>query len=462
MRQSGVNRPLALLVAATFFMEFLDGTILATAAPAIASDLGVQPVDVNAAMTGYLVALAAGIPITGWLTDRFGGRRILMIAIAVFTVSSFLCALSVSLPMLVAMRVLQGAGGALMVPVGRLVVLRATEKRDMLDAIAYLTWPALVAPVVAPTIGGWIVTVASWHWIFLINIPLGLIAFVVAARIVPTERAETVPPPDWIGFALCGGVLGALLIGLELVRPSVVGSGALLASAIVFVVLAGTATWWLRHTPHPVLRFDSLRVPSFRVSNSGGSTYRGVISAVPFVLPLMFQVGFGWSPIQAGLLVLLLFAGNVGIKPATTPLIRRFGFRTVLIGSLIAGGLILGVIATMRPTWPIVIIGAALVLSGAFRSIGFSAYNTLQFTDIEPAAVAEANTLSSTLQQVATALGVAIGALVLRLAGEIPALDGSPTAPYTVTFAVLALLMLHPLIEVLRLHRTAGESATRR
>jgi MFS family permease len=194
-----VNRPLALLVAATFFMEFLDGTILATAAPAIASDFGVAAVDVNAAMTGYLVALAAGIPITGWLTDRFGGRRILTVAIAVFTIASGLCAVSVSLPMLVAMRVLQGAGGALMVPVGRLVVLRATEKRDMLDAIAYLTWPALVAPVIAPTIGGWLVTVASWHWIFLINLPLGLVAFVVAIRIVPTDRAEQLPPPDWVG-----------------------------------------------------------------------------------------------------------------------------------------------------------------------------------------------------------------------------------------------------------------------
>ncbi|HET9648506.1 MAG TPA: MFS transporter, partial [Microlunatus sp.] len=345
MRGSGLNRPLALLVAATFFMEFLDSTILATAAPAIATDFGVAPVDVNAAMTGYLVALAAGIPITGWLTDRFGGRRILMIAIAVFTLASALCAASVSLPMLVAMRVLQGAGGALMVPVGRLVVLRATAKRDMLDAIAYLTWPALMAPVFAPTVGGWIVTVASWHWIFLINIPLGVIAFVVAARIVPATRTDGVPPADWVGFALCGSVLGTLLIGLELVRPSVVGSGSLLAAAAILLALTATTTWWLRRTPHPVLRFEALLVPSFRVSNVGGSTYRGVISAIPFLLPLMFQVGFGWSPVRAGLLVLMLFAGNVAIKPATTPLIRRFGFRTILIGSLIAGGLMLGLIA---------------------------------------------------------------------------------------------------------------------
>ena len=168
---SALNRPLALLVAATFFMENLDGTIIATAAPAIGADLNVNPVDVNLAMTAYLITIAAGIPISGWLTDRFGGRRVFMTAIAIFTVASLLCALSVSFPMLVGSRVLQGAGGALMVPVGRLVVLRVTAKRDMLDAVAYLTWPALLAPVIAPALGGWIITVASWHWIFLINIP---------------------------------------------------------------------------------------------------------------------------------------------------------------------------------------------------------------------------------------------------------------------------------------------------
>ena len=455
-----MNRPLALLVAATFFMEFLDGTILATAAPAIANDFGVAAVDVNAAMTGYLVALAAGIPITGWLTDRFGGRRILAVAIAVFTIASGLCAVSVSLPMLVAMRVLQGAGGALMVPVGRLVVLRATEKRDMLDAIAYLTWPALVAPVIAPTVGGWLVTVASWHWIFLINLPLGLVAFVVATRIVPTDRADQLPPPDWIGFVLCGLVLGSLLIGLELIRPSVLGSGRLLIAGGVFVAVTVAAVWWLRRTAHPVLRFDALRVPSFRVGNVGGSTYRGLISAVPFLLPLMFQVGFGWSPVRAGLLVLLLFAGNVGIKPATSPLIRRFGFRNVLIGSLVGGAVMLVLIALLRPDTPLVIIGIVLVLSGAFRSIGFSAYNTLMFADVAPEQMADANTLSSTLQQVATALGVAVGALILRLTSEIPVLAATPVGAYAATFGVLALIMLQPLIEAIRLHRGAGAAAT--
>jgi len=191
-----LNRPLALLVAGTLFMEILDGTIIATAAPAIAADLSVQPVDINLAMTAYLVTIAAGIPISGWLTDRFGGRRIFVTAVVVFTVASVLCAASVTFPMLVASRILQGLGGALMVPVGRLVVLRWTAKRDLLDVVAYLTWPALLAPVIAPALGGWILTVASWHWIFVINVPLGLVAVVAGARLVPVDRPSAVAPLD--------------------------------------------------------------------------------------------------------------------------------------------------------------------------------------------------------------------------------------------------------------------------
>ncbi len=464
-RSATLNRPLALLVAGTFFMENLDGTIIATAAPAIAADLGVAPVDVNLAMTAYLVTIAVGIPVSGWLTDRFGGRRVLGSAIAIFTVASLLCALSVNLPMLVAMRVLQGFGGALMVPVGRLVVLRVTTKQDLLDAVAYLTWPALVAPVIAPALGGWIVSVSSWHWIFLINLPLGVVALVVAARIVPpADAAPSVPPLDLMGFSLCAGTLAALLIGLELLGPQHGGGALAPTGTLVGAVLLGVLTaGWLRRTPHPLLRFGALRLQSFRVSNLGGGVYRLVISAVPFLLPLMFQVGFGWSPVRAGLLVLLLFLGNVAIKPATSPLIRTFGFRSVLIVS-IAGGLATFVaIAALRPGTPLVLTGLVLVLSGVFRSVGFSAYNSLQFADLEPADMTDANTLASTLQQVAVGLGVAIGAVILRVV-DLSAGPGElgPVTPYTITFVVLALLMLHPLIEALMLHRSAGDEVAGR
>ncbi len=329
--RSRLNRPLALLVAGTFFMEILDGTILSTAAPSIAADLGVAPVDVNTAMTGYLIALAAGIPVSGWLTERFGGRRILAVAIAVFTLASIGCALSPSLPVLVAMRIVQGLGGALMVPVGRLVVLRETSKADMLDAIAYLTWPALLAPVIAPTLGGWIVTVASWHWIFLINVPLGVLAFVITLRVVPTARADDLPPLDWWGFLLCAGSLASFLIFIEVLQPQGgLDTVAVLASGLTAAVVIMLSGWWLRRAQHPILRFDALRVRTFAVSNLGGGLYRLVISAVPFLVPLLLQVGLGFSPVLSGTMLLLLFLGNLAIKPATSPLLRRFGFRRVL------------------------------------------------------------------------------------------------------------------------------------
>lgn len=457
-----LNRPLALLVAGTFFMENLDGTIIATAAPAIGRDFQVASVDVNVALTAYLITIAIGIPISGWLTDRFGGRRILLLAIAIFTLASAVCALSVSLPMLVTARIGQGIGGALMVPVGRLVVLRATSRADLLDAIAYLTWPALLAPVLAPAIGGWIVETAGWPWIFAINLPLGVVAFVVAGGIVPVERAASVGPLDWIGFLLIAGFLSSTLIGVELLggtsRSGWVGVAAALVAA---VILGFGALRWLRHARHPLLRFAALRVTSFRTGNGGGLIYRMVINAVPFLLPLLFQVGFGLSPLRAGLMVLLLFVGNLAIKPATSPLIRRFGFRRVLIASVAAGGAVFVGLAGLGPTTPLPIVIVVLVLSGAFRSIGFSAYNSLQFADIEPDQMAEANTLSSTLQQIAVGLGVAMGALALRLGGT---LTGEPTGigSYRIAFALLAVLMVLPLIEAIVLPASAGDEVAAR
>ena len=459
---SRLNRPLALLVAGTFFMENLDGTIISTAAPAIGRDLGVAPVDVNVALTAYLITIAIGIPVSGWLTDRFGGRRILLVAVAVFTLASGLCAVSVSLSMLVAARIAQGAGGALMVPVGRLVVLRATSRADLLDAIAYLTWPALLAPVIAPALGGWIVTVAGWPWIFVINLPLGVLAFVVAARIVPTDRTEELGPLDWIGFLLTAGVLSASLIAVELLgNPRADDRIALIVAAVVAVLLATVAVRWFRRATHPLLRFGALRVASFRTGNRGGLVYRMAINAVPFLLPLLFQVGFGLSPVRAGLLVLLLFVGNLGIKPTTSPLIRRFGFRAVLIVSVAAGAVLLAAIAGLDPGTPLPIVIVVLVLSGAARSVGFSAYNSLQFADIAPKQMADANTLSSTLQQIAVGLGVAVGALGLRLGGALTGVSGS-VGSYRIAFALLAVLMVLPLVEAARLTRSAGDEVAAR
>jgi xanthosine utilization system XapX-like protein len=297
----------------------------------------------------------------------------------------------------------------------------------------------------------------------LINLPLGVVAFVVASRIVPDEMAASIGPLDWIGFLLCAGVLLCLLVGVEFVGGSIgVGPTGIVAVSAAGLVLAGLSWWWLRRTAHPLLRFQALRQPSFRAGSVGGSVYRMVINAAPFLLPLMFQVGFGWSPVLTGGLVLVLFVGNLAIKPATSPLIRRFGFRAVLIASIAAGAITFCLIATLNAASPLPVVVALLLLSGIFRSIGFSAYNSLQFADIDAAQMSDANTLSSTLQQVAAALGIAVGAVIVRLADRLLGPSAPPAWPYAVAFGVLSVLMVWPLVGALRLHGSAGDEVAGR
>lgn len=440
-------------------MEILDGTIIATAAPAIAADLDVRAVDINLAMTAYLITLAVGIPLSGWLADRFGARRIFTTAIAIFTLASLLCALSPNLGFLCTARVLQGLGGAMMVPVGRLVVLRDAQRKEFLEAIAYLTWPALIAPVLAPVLGGLLATYASWHWIFLINIPLGVLAFLAALKVVPELRARKVPPFDWAGFIVCGTALAALVMGMELVGSDPTPWTAVMLLLLLAAVAAAATLWWFKRTPHPLLDLRALRIRTFLVGNAGGSLYRLVVNAVPFLLPLMFMLGFGWTAVDAGLMTMFVFAGNVLIKPATSPLIRRCGFRAVLLLSSLGGAVTLAVCAFLTEETSAVMAAAVLFLSGVFRSIGFSAYNTLQFVDVPKARMAGANTLSSTIGQIATGLGIAVAALTLRGTGALLGPDAPALASFHWTFGVLAALMLYPAAEAALLPRTAGDEA---
>jgi EmrB/QacA subfamily drug resistance transporter len=459
---TGLRRGLALLVAGAFFMEIVDATVIAPAAPIIATDLGIRAVDVNIAISGYLVTVAVLIPVSGWAADRFGVRRVFTAAILVFTLASAGCAAAPNLAVLTATRVLQGVGGALMVPVGRLAVLRATPKADLVRAIAYLTWPALLAPVLAPAIGGVLAEYASWRWIFLVNLPLGLAGLVLARRLVPELHADRVPPLDRVGFVLTALGAGALVVAVENV-----GAGAVEVPVVIGVVVAvallAAAVVHLRRAPSPLLDLRILAVASYRVTAAGGSVYRMVIVAIPFLLPLLFQLGFGWSAARAGLVVIALFVGNVGIKPATTPLMRRFGLRAVLLGSIPASMACLLAIATLTPSTPLPLLLVVLALSGVFRSVGFSAFNTLAFADVEPARMTPANTLMTALQELGGGLGIAVGALLLRLGVPVAAalhLPEDTTDAYRVAFVLLAVLLAVPLALVLRLSRTAGAQVT--
>jgi EmrB/QacA subfamily drug resistance transporter len=452
---------MALLVAGAFFMEILDATIITPAIPLIATSFGVHPVDVNVAITAYLVTVAVLIPASGWVADRFGPKPVFAAAIAVFTLASIGCALSLSLPMLVAMRVLQGVGGAMMVPVGRLAVLRFSGKADLVRAIALLTWPALAAPVVAPVLGGAIATVGSWRWIFFVNIPIGLIGFILSLRLIRGDADPEPRPLDWRGLLAVGTGIAAALIALESIRLSdtnwlVVAIGFTLA-----VALFATATWHLLHSSHPLVRLRVLRVPTLRITVSAGSVYRLVISAVPFLLPLQFQLVFGWTPLAAGVMVAVLFAGNLAIKPATTPLMRRYGIRRVLLVNAVSSVGCFGLLATLHAGMPIVVMAAILFVSGALRSTGFTAYNSLAFSDVEGDELTNANTLNAAVQELATGLGIAVGALALSTFTPLAtSLGHSSGVAYGWTFLALGAVMALTIVETLRLPRDAGAAVT--
>ena len=460
---SGVSRGLALLVAGGLFMEMLDATVVSPAAPHIAADLRVAPVDINIVISAYVLTLAVLIPVSGWLATRFGARRIFLGAITVFTLASVGCAAAAGLGALTATRLLQGIGGAMMVPVGRVLVLRWTPKADLVKAIAYLTWPALIAPVVAPAIGGALSTYASWRWIFLINAPLGLAGLVVGRRLVPDVRAERPQPLDRSGFVLTALGVAALVIAMEaLGRPVVDTSTALVALAVAALGLTAAVVRLLK-ARHPLLDLRILRITTYRITAAGGSLFRAVMTAIPFLLALFFQLGLGWTAAQAGLVVIALFVGNVAIKPVTTPLMRRFGIRTVMLGAIVASAAGLVGMAFLTAATPLPLVVALLAASGVFRSVGFTAYNSVAFADVDAARMTHAGTLNSTLQELGAGMGIAIAALFVRLGeplGSALGLRAGVDHPYRVAFVLLAVVLIIPLVEALLLDRTAGDAVT--
>ena len=449
--------PLAFLVACAFFMEFLDGTIITTALPRMALSLHTDPVDLHVGITAYLLTVAVFILPGGWAADRWGARRVFCGAIATFTLGSALCALADSVPTFVAARVVQGLGGAMMVPVGRLTVLRTTEKSDLLRAIAILTWPGLSAPLLGPPLGGFIAEHASWRYIFIVNIPLGIIGYLAALRLVPALRHAAGKPFDFQGFGLGAVLLAAATSALDLIGHDHPPLPIVAALAAVAVAAALALLRHIHRHPHPLPDPAPFRTTTFRLTMTTGTTMRVLISAMPFLLPLMFQLGFGMDPFRAGLLVLALFAGNLGIKPLTTPIIRRFGFRTTIVANGLLQSATMLACAALTPTTPLPAVITLLALSGASRSMQFTALNTLAFADVPQPIMSTANTLFSVAFQLGIGLGVAVGAILLRGAALALGQPGPPTATaFSGAFVLLAILMLCSALAGLRLAPDAG------
>ncbi|MFZ4288220.1 MFS transporter [Variovorax sp. HJSM1_2] len=410
------SRRIPLIVAATFFMETLDSTIVTTALPAIAHSFNASTLSLSLSISAYLVALAVFVPTAGWASDRFGARKLFASAIGLFTLASLLCALSPNLWTFVAARSLQGVAAAFMSPVGRLMVLRSTPKQRLIEALSLITWPGLIGPVLGPPLGGFIATYASWHWIFLINLPLGVVGIWLVLRHVPNDIGAERRPFDTSGFVLTAVALSTLVHGLALLGEAPGARHTAWLWLLVAVVSGALATRHALLHPTPMLDLRAVRVPTFAISMlTAGMMARIAISATPFLLPLMFQIGFGLNAFQAGLMLLVYMGGNLVMKSATTPVLRRFGFRRVLAVNGALCAVSMAACGLLSPGLSLAIIYPVLFVAGMTRSMQFTTVSSLAFADISAEQRAGASALSAMTQQVAATLGVAFGATTLAL-----------------------------------------------
>jgi EmrB/QacA subfamily drug resistance transporter len=448
----------ALIVSCALFMELLDGTVIATALPQMARSFAENAADIGVGISAYLVTLAVFIPISGWTADRFGSRTVFAAAIVVFTLASALCGFSANLPEFTLARILQGIGGAMMVPVGRLVVFRSTEKRDLIRANALLTTPGLVALVVGPALGGLITTYASWRWIFFLNLPLGIAGVVLVLLFMDDVRLEQAPDFDPAGFLFSGVGLALLMFGLDLVGrgdPNGLRAATLIAGGIA---VAALGVWRSRRIKHPLLDFSLLRIPTFASSVWGGTCVRLIIGTTPFLWGLLFQVGFGMSALNAGLLVLTCAVGDIGTRPLTTRAVRRFGFRAVLTRDALL--LAVGILACslLSPRAPLAGIIALLFFIGVVRSLAFTAINTLAYADVPQERMSAATSLASTLQQLSFGISVAFAAIVLHLAARVHHEAGGvySIADFRIAFCAVAVIGLAAAYNFAKLAPDAG------
>ena len=446
-----------LIVACALFMQNLDSTIIATALPAIAGALKENPLRLNMAITSYLLSLAIFIPLSGWMADRFGARTVFRAAIAVFTIGSIACGFSNTLPELVAARILQGAGGAMMTPVGRLALFRTVPKSDLVWAMSYLTVPALLGPVIGPPLGGFIVTYGSWRWIFFINVPVGVLGMVLVSLYIENVREAAIGRLDFRGFVLAGIGLAGLMFGFEMVGRSALPVGIVGGLLIGGALFVGLYIAHARHAAHPIIDLALLRIPTFRVATLGGSIFRVGIGALPFLLPMMLQLGFGLNAFASGLITFATSAGAMTMKMTATPVIRLFGFRQILVVNGVLCSLFLFGYGLFRPSTPHFIIFGALLAGGFFRSLQFTSTNTLSFADVPPALMSRASSFASMAQQLSVSIGVGMSALVIHL---MVLLRGGGTAlearDFIMPYIVIGLVSLSSIFYFRRLSPEAG------
>ncbi len=409
------GRLVPMIIGSALFMQTLDATVISNALPTMARSLHEDPLTLNLAITSYLLASAVFLPISGWAADRFGAKLVFRIAIALFAAASLGCGLSHTLPELVAARMVQGMAGAMMAPVGRLVLLRSVPKSELVRAMSYLTMPAMLGPVLGPPIGGFIVTHFSWQWIFYINIPIGVLGVVLVTLFIGDVREEGAPPLDWRGFILTGFGLAGVVYGFENL-----GRGILPFSVVAGLFLGGAVClaaygWHAKRAPHAIIDFSLLRIPTFMASTVGGAFIRMSMGATPFLLALLLQIGFGMNALAAGLMTFTSAAGALVMKATARPILARFGFKPVLVANTLITGLIFMSYSLFKATTPQLLIVATLLVGGFFRSLQFTALNAMAYADVEQPRMSQASSLSAMGQQLSQSIGIGLAALLLHM-----------------------------------------------
>ena len=426
------DRIVPLIVAVALFMENMDSTVIATSLPAIAADIGTSPLALKLAITSYLLSLAIFLPVSGWTADRFGARTVFRGAIVVFMLGSIACAFSGSLLQFVLARMVEGVGGALMTPVGRLILVRSVDKRELINAMVWVTLPALVGPLIGPPLGGFITTYISWHWIFLINIPMGITGIVLATVFIEDVRAESPDPFDPVGMVLAGIGIGGLAFGGSVLGLDFLPTGVLIALLAVGATSGYAYVLHARRHPAPILDLSLLKIPTVRAAVVGGCIYRAGMGAVPFLLPLLLQLGFGLSAFQSGMITLCNVVGAMGMKTIIPRVLRRFGFRRALTFNAVISASLIATCATFTPGVSFAWIVGVLVVSGFFRSLEFTSINTIGYADVDHRRMSRATSLISVAQQLSISAGVAVGALAVETTlrwrghGTITAADFQP------------------------------------
>src|SRR6202165_1406622 len=409
------KRLLPWLVAVGFFMESLDTTILNTAVPAIAQALRVPPLSMKAVLASYTMSLAVFIPISGWMANRFGTRRGFASAIGIFTLGSFLCGLSNDIHVLVACRVLQGCGGALMLPVGRLTMVRTFAKSELITAMSFGAIPGLIGPMLGPLLGGLIIGYFHWSVIFFVNIPIGLCGLVLVHRHLPNYREKRNYPLDIVGLVLFGSGISLLSYVLEVFGETSLSGREMLGLLTISVALLGAYGLNSMRTAHPLLRLSLLRIRSFRVAVTGNLFTRLGIGGIPFLLPLLYQVGLGYSPIQSGLLIMPQAFAAMSLKLTMPLILKGFGYRRVLIANTIALGLMIFLLSTIDAGTPVWLIVMMTFTYGFLTSLQYTSMNTLAYADVNEREASGASTIASTVQQMAISFGVATASLAAAL-----------------------------------------------